>query len=383
MSEIDILSAIGGDKADPVELEQVLLWHFGGSTQPSDDTILYGKPDISLELKYSNAGRPISLKTGPAFKPSDQEKLKSALDEQVLAEGPLKIARTVLFGRVPVAGWFRFGDEFQILPVPPEAPRPEQLVGEHPCMLEVAYHGSTGVNIDVIRRMKRVREIELQCALLLVPYVHAASTSVSFHWVLDFPGGDISAPSRFLQAGYQWPGANVQSETFSATADFPAMAQCNVQAYYASRGVAGGDVLQVPANLSESLGRIGALSAADRKRFLRAAYWYQQSFKVWSTSRSLAFTALVSAIEAMCPPTPQGGRIQQTFIDFVERHASGIPERDRKRLYGVRSAISHGGKLLHADEVAWGLTLQSANEYNDLRLLSSIVRAVLINWLYI
>jgi hypothetical protein len=36
----------------------------------------------------------------------------------------------------------------------------------------------------------------------------------------------------------------------------------------------------------------------------------------------------------------------QTFRTFVDRLAPGAPDDDRRRFYGLRSAITHGGKAL-------------------------------------
>ena len=231
----------------------MLLSYFSRSSQPTNDTVLYGDQDRpSLELRYSSSGRPLSLRPGPAFPANTLAELQKIVCEQVLSEGPIKIGRLVMFSSLPVAGWFRFHNEFQIVPVPPEAPRPEHIVGDHPFLLEVAYRGSVNNNVDMLRRTKRQREIELQCGLLLVPVVHAQSRLASFHWVFE-PTNVGNFVSRFRQSGYHWVGGTFQADTFSLTDDLAPLAEREPQAYYTQRGIGAGDTLQVPTNLSQSL----------------------------------------------------------------------------------------------------------------------------------
>jgi len=85
-------------------------------------------------------------------------------------------------------------------------------------------------------------------------------------------------------------------------------------------------------------------------------------------------------LEDRCGDCRRPGPTQQ-FAHFVERHAlgSGLSERERKRIYAIRSALSHGGTLLYySDRVSWapGLTQARIQESDD------IVRAILVNWLH-
>ena len=55
----------------------------------------------------------------------------------------------LLFANVPVTGAFNYRNQFQILPSPPEAPRPPFVLGLHPMTLEVKYGGSIDLSIDI------------------------------------------------------------------------------------------------------------------------------------------------------------------------------------------------------------------------------------------
>jgi hypothetical protein len=83
------------------------------------------------------------------------------------------------------------------------------------------------------------------------------------------------------------------------------------------------------------------------------------------------------------PAAENVARPAQLFADFVEAHLPGtlIPEAERKRFYRLRSALSHGGKLLLGDHSEWGFTPKRIGEDSDVRALWQIVHTVLHNWL--
>jgi hypothetical protein len=156
-----------------------------------------------------------------------------------------------------------------------------------------------------------------------------------------------------------------------------------------------GTPLDLPDVLEQLLDAIFAASRDDRDRFLRAAHWFQYARRVANVSRSGAYTALVSAVEALmgdvtpesiCPDCqrPLGTGPTKRFIDFVEQYApaTGVTAKDRRKLYSLRSALSHGGTLLHSDRYVWGgMTSASLSEDDDQRAMWLLVRVVLVNWL--
>jgi hypothetical protein len=83
-----------------------------------------------------------------------------------------------------------------------------------------------------------------------------------------------------------------------------------------------------------------------------------------------------------CPHCKQilGAGPTKQFAEFVESFIPGgaVPEAERKRFYRVRSALSHGGKLLSADHGAWGFTPKQLGEGSDSRAVWQIVQLVLL-----
>lgn len=390
----ELLTQLHVAEADSAELEQVLLNFYGQSSQVSGREVRYGADSENprLVVTYTNAGAISDIEPGPAFAAADATSLRERIAADLLATGPVNIGRCVLFTSLPTVGWYRFQDWFQLLPVPLEAPRPDHVVGDHPLMMEVSYPSSPNASVNMFRRRKREREAELVCSALLNPRVVAGSHYVDFHWVYE-PIIDGQMESTYRQGGYAWRGASFQSNAFSTIDDIPPLEAVEPQAYYTRIGIGAGDVFAVPATLTESLERFLRLGTAERARFLSASYWFQHSSKVWLTSRSASVLALVSAIEALMPPAPAAARCDKCgspqgpgptarFEEFVDQFVPAAESSpSRKRFYSLRSAISHGGKLLHTDQLLWGVGTESAKEGTEMRQLSELVRLALINWL--
>jgi hypothetical protein len=161
-------------------------------------------------------------------------------------------------------------------------------------------------------------------------------------------------------------------------------------------GISAGQVLDLPDNFGHLFDTYFACARDDRDRFLRASFWFQYTQRVSNISRSGAFTAYVSAVETLMPTIrpesicsecmrPIGIGPTKQFIDFVEQYAPGAGDlaKQRRNLYALRSALSHGGKLLHSDRHGWGGSLTPAmiSSWDDERAMWQIVRSVLVNWL--
>ena len=117
---------------------------------------------------------------------------------------------------------------------------------------------------------------------------------------------------------------------------------------------------------------------------------------MFTYSQSAAFTALVSAvealipeenIEAMCPECghKSGKRSVKPFVKFVDKYISkNFQVRNRKNLFRVRSKLSHGGHLLYRDRIPLhpGLHPEETRESEQTDEISRLVRTLLVNWLW-
>ena len=255
--------------------------------------------------------------------------LRNKIDAELLTDGQLCVRRQVLFSSVPANGYFRYKDRFQIIPVPQEAPRPGQFVGQHPFILEYAVRTSPDFMITSFRQRKLAREVELVLSTLLYLHVFSLGSEARKHWVIDYQNDEVALPSKFLQEGYAWHGSVADAADFSATKGTQPMASLPIDQYYGRPGLSVDSFLDVPANLTQQLDKFYALNTVDCDKFLRASYWFQHANTVFTHSKSASFVALVSAIEAIMPERegdtrcPEcnshiGPSITKRFVDLVE-----------------------------------------------------------------
>lgn len=174
------------------------------------------------------------------------------------------------------------------------------------------------------------------------------------------------------------------------------MEAVEAQKYYTRLGISAGDVMQRPANFDQLLDRFFTLAPVNREAFLRSCFWFSSYNRAHSYSRSAGFTALITTMEAlMAPDKPLskcetcgrnvGKRARRRCAEFIDRYAPTAEPfvAARKRLYAIRSALSHGGALLPSDRYIFqpSLTPERAEEIEDFSTIWGLVGVVLVNWL--
>jgi hypothetical protein len=399
MSE-NLCAAFYCESVDQSELEQLLLTHFGGSWNLGHGEVHYGRGgtrEPALVVKYSKDGAIVEITAGPTTDTSDVASVIEKVERYLLQSNATQIGQTVLFAIVPTRGGFRYKDVFQLVPVPPEAPRPPFFIGDHPLLLQYQVASSTDYQTDMLRRSRVGRELELLCVALNARMRGGIGMVARYHWSLV---GDLRDPvnwrSEYCQEAYMYPGANGIAPTYSSIDGLEAIASVPAQTHYTRIGLSGGEVLDVPDTFEQSLDTYFAMPRDNQERFIRACFWFQYAQRVATLSHSGAFTALVSAVESLMGDAkpeghcekcsrPIGAGPTRRFIEFVEQYAPGpaISNSHRRQLYSLRSALAHGGHLLHADRFGWGggMTANALSEETDQRALWHAVRLVLVNWL--
>ena len=178
---------------------------------------------------------------------------------------------------------------------------------------------------------------------------------------------------------YTWPGGQALVESFSSVDGIPPMARIPPQTYYTRFGIYRDQQLEIPENFTDLLKLFHQLPFTERERFLRASYWFQHAQGVWNRSASAAFVAFISSVETLMPKAPTRSRCPTCeqlvgpgptaqFKAFVDRLApdSSVPPADRRRFYSLRSALSHGGRLLHSDQATLGMGPLGMNDASEL-----------------
>jgi hypothetical protein len=396
-SDPNLFERFHADTVAPGELLHVFLNYFQSAVQPRLNEVLYRGGETTHALKVCFAGARIrDIIAGPGLTTADVDFLESQVASELLGPSKTDVASTVMFSASPVQGWFRYRDSFQILPAPEGAPRPHFLLADHPFILQFEFPACSNPFIHSMRMTERRRQLSLVLAGLLAGSVKSLVGSATHHWVISAPSSGEVPRAGYMQEGYWWPGLFTGSKGFKSTEDMAGLQQIPAVKYYFRFGIEPASVFDIPDNFVALLDQFGALSAGLKDQFLRACYWCDFSNSVIQRSRSAAFMSLVSAVEALMPPPhleaprcPQcrrsaGSSITSRFADFIEQM---VPtgqgtEAVRKRLYQVRSALSHGGRLLHSDRmVGFGLSPDSRQESEDFWAVQRFVKVVLVNWL--
>jgi hypothetical protein len=397
----DLLSTFRIAYVEQPEFEQLLQWHFGASSAPSNREIHYGRHQqpAALILRYDKEGLVAQIETGPGLAADDIETIAGKLHAALVDKTDRRIGQTVLFAYRPLKGWFRFRDVFQLIPMPAEAPRPFHGIGGHPLLMQFRFSASSENAISQLRHSRANREIELLCAALTLDIQGAMPTTTHYHWVAAF-GRDLSSnpqpSSEYCMDAYLWHPNRTPPEDYDSVHDFEPVRRMPYDEYYSQMGISMGPDMPLPDAFETLIERYFSRSAVERDRYIRACHWFQFSQRAAGYSNSASYSALVSAAEALMGPEPPslnrcptckrttGGGSKKRFLAFLEEYAPSpaVSAKDRRQFYELRSAVAHGGRLLHSDRFAWGaLTPSSLADWNSQRSMGNLMRVVLINWL--
>jgi len=379
----------------PDELSTLIGNTFGhGRIEPGSSEVewSHSEGEVALRLVYTKTGK-FKAVTEPALTDDDAKTLIDLI--HILEQGgDPTVWRTVLFSSLPVNGFFRYDERWQIRPVPPEAPRPAFVMAPHPFILEVKGNALSDPIVGWMRGGRLLWEAQLVLALLLEGGITGGATSAHHEWIIDMT--DIeAAPSQSVlgQVTYLLPAWPEPLNDLSDVVEYAPLTEVSSAAYFARPGISHDSILEIPDILIPLLRTLDAVTPAIRERFFRAAYWFGRSTPSWRISRSLSYISLINAIEVLtsvatvdrCPSCGLNRAPGPTarFREIVERHAGSVPER--KELYALRSRLVHGDQILVADRpTGWGFnfTPQSAEERHRHELASQIARIVLIGWLF-
>ncbi len=381
---------------EPSELEHVLGEHFHGSRSEVPTEVDYsGVADQHAIRVFYDGATIVDIQPGPALTEQDVDKLASRIEAELIDDVGHLFGQRVLFANVPTTGGFQYKTVFQISPVPDEAPRPGFLMADHPLSLWCQFKNTPNAVLRIGRLQAKVREIGLLLSAITVADFRSEGTAGRSHWVL-LPGDIQTAQVGFQQEFYSYPGMNAQRDSMPDIANCPELAMVPAAEYASRRGIEAGQVLDLPDSVGVLCDSFVALDSDLRDAFLTAAFWLQHARRVFSYSRSAHFTALISAVESLMPDAasqescPTCGKSvgkgpTKRFIEFAEKFGpqDSNARAERRKLYSIRSALSHGGKLLRSDLASWhgGLSEAKIAEWDNLDAASQLVRAVLIGWL--
>lgn len=395
ISDGDLLARLHVAEVDLLELDQLLSAHFTLASGISSREVRYSRghsEPTALFVRYGSGGALSSIEAGEALTIGDVEELESKIVKFLIKPAGEQVGQMIMFGHVPTKGSFRYRDRFQLIPVPDDAPQ-APFIGAHPLIVQFRFPKSEDFSINVLRRSCIGREIELLCVALTTMIWRSASHVAHHHWVLRREAGQGHV-SEYLQEGYTYNGANGLAEAFSDIATIPQLELKPTNEYYAQYGITIEQAMDLPADFGSLLDCFYGASREDKERFLRASYWFQHAQLVSTLSRSASYMALASVIESLMPPAEAAaacGTCKRSmgrgptlrFIEFLSTYAPTVNKSNRRKLYSLRSTLTHGGALLHADLHGFmgGMTGKGLDEWSNERELWQIVRVAMVNWL--
>jgi hypothetical protein len=381
---------------DDGELRWVLEHTIGRAQIASARKLVYSDTSGQVIGLVYRDGQLLRMEPGPAFKASVLVRLRKAIDEQVIASGSA-IGRAILLCSRPVLGYYRDAAlTTQIQRAPARAPRPTEMGGDHPFVLEFRIRTSREAGLTNLRLRRGSEERGLLLNAVLRRSIRSSDAVRQAHeWVTPMSGPRMWGPSLWARRGYQLPRFEPLRPKFTRLG--PRIHVAHDADYYAADGWKRDprtieDALVLPESLSNLIAAFDRLGAEDRRRFLRAAFWFSASRGAWEFNASAWFTSIVSAIETLapkaaeqCPCCKSIVGISKSFRDFVEEFAPNSGAKSRMLVYDIRSKLSHGSRLLQLDEAPWDFTVQSTwLEEQDARMeLSAMAHDVLVNWLKI
>lgn len=379
----DVFKRLTAFKLDLVDIEEIIGWHFGNSSF-HDDRVEYSHGSYrfdqpALTLYFDKKRRLLDAKAGPSLRDNDIDAIEAAL-EVLLLTSQLFHIRQHAFSDIKIVGAYRYRNEFQIVPVHTDAPKPREFYGKWPFILEFNYLGTEHIAIDSRRRAVATAKLISLLNALADAHIFPTPRSVEKDWVMTPSGG-----SYYAQKGYTYPVPS--GAGFLDIKEMPAIRQIQADAYYQGRvDNLGGFTL--PDNIDEMLDNYHAMSEADRDAFDVAAHWYGRYPELEHISDSAGLVALVTALEAIAPKAvdhecPQCGNIDGVVRGFRILLDEAVPghEEEKHQFYKLRSRIAHGSGLMLNEFGGMGGGSAAQLQDSSKLELETVVHLALRNWL--
>jgi hypothetical protein len=366
-----------------------------GVSKPSKFYLPMAGPSCRVVLRFKGK-RIVAIEPGEAFDAAQWREISKEIEHSVLA-GPTKVGREYSFsGRRVTGSWRGKHTGVQILPAPAGAPSAPVESADHPFILEFPLTVASRDSVTEYRRLRKHRDLTLLLNILLVGGAKSTGFWSTHSWAFD--PADLSQNSKWLQQGFDAPLAPFLIDELSE----PAAGQLEELAPAEYEKVLGhdGEGLRVPSDLDQSICSYEALSAPNRVKFDRAAFWLGIASGMRDVSISASFVAFVSAIESLtsrgkhhdfkfCPICGKSGThevlsLSKLFKNFLATYAPDPSlAKDRDRMYGLRSSIVHGSDVMELDQsipiMGWSPWGSKEDElYNG---MWQVTRTALRNWL--
>jgi hypothetical protein len=200
----DLGGVLGVGRVPDDEILGVLGGVFPMSRYESERRVSYFEPrqGHALDIVFGKDGQIASCEAGPDLTRELVATLRERCEASFNENASYEVARAVLFSAPEVKGSWRHRDEWQILPAPDDAPRPDDPGGEYPFVLEYRIQASANGRVASTRRRRREHAIHLLLSLLLRGQITREQTSRPQHWMILPEATDDGLYTAYLNEGY-------------------------------------------------------------------------------------------------------------------------------------------------------------------------------------
>lgn len=372
------------------ELSLIFQHNFPMGTLNDNKAIFYNASEqIILEYKKKDLKKLKGIYVIGENNSEIVSKVIEMINDEANARKNEFVVRTVLFSEQQIRSYWNYNNKVQILPIPNHAPNTEDLKSPHPFILEFKMSSSHDKALQIQRKTLMVEEYTNLLNALF--NIRIWGQTKAFHykkWVLV-----EHEKVECLQEYYSYDGFKAIDENFSEiTKDIPQINFKALNSYYLSiKNIL--DAVDLPVSASEYLKNSENLSLENKNSFNRALKWLQYSFEINYSFNSAAYIALVNCIESIMPDPEITGSCQECgrsvgigptrhFVNFIKKY---IPDEllsnKTAEFYSLRSAITHGGKILLSDVNQFNLLPVTHKERIKHLELTHYVKLLLHNWL--
>lgn len=216
-SELPSLVALFRDpQIDPNELV-CLMWHYKHGEHGTEINELFfpNKESFAIRLVFKK-GVVNNIERGDSFRQEDVEEIRQAARAHLIESPGVGIARTVRYSRPRLCGAWKYGERFQILPVPPHAPQLAYSGGDHPFLLEVRFRRSTDRFLNALREAQASLTMTTVLSALFVSSIRWDTSGDQPSWMLlETAAEPPGLRSDYLRHGYAYEGLNEPVDQFS------------------------------------------------------------------------------------------------------------------------------------------------------------------------
>jgi len=346
--EYELLEILGG------ELLSSGNGRGGASARYGSNEIIYSRSDVPiLRAVFSDEHRLNGLFAMEGLNEQDLQLIRDKVRlEELDTVGSLVGRETCFNDEYRVEGWWKYRDCFQILPVPPHAPRHQLGGGDLPFLFEFQYDRPRNHRLHHDRRLRAIWRMHLVLnALLTSPiirwprgdtlsgarvWVNTALSGVNLHSIVGFPKWNID----YLPQCYWYEGFQDAAEDFSCVEGMPGIPVIPAHEYYDGFRRSFSPFV-LPDDLEHSLDLCLDPIGERRDRILRSAFWINEMDQ--ATSASLRMICAVQAVDALLGEVPRGQRTAR-FGQFLNQFAFSptVSDEERRALFEIRSGLSHG-----------------------------------------